>query len=399
MKESEVPFGYEKDGKLFLSSWSSHPDREIGEVRDNDISTSAQFFLDRYEELKKKIEEVTAKIDTTENKGSFLMKLLHLKELLPKHDGLGDYETLFELLVKYENLVTDIIQKNRKRNSEIKAALIDEARSAVEAINWKEGTEKVNDLKTRWIKTGNAEEGKNEQLEETFWELIKGFFDRKKNFYEDKQKLIDHRKKQYEELVAEAEKTNQLYGRKRFDRVKELKDQWKTVGGVPNEIFSPLIEQFNSHLKPPSQPSNTDYSGIMKSLADVKSGLSPFDKKELDRVKKNVFRDKGKNPDKSKVLELIQLLVERDFINKLTTKRFPNFSSIDRDKKKSIRTGIIRDLITRDKEELKIYEENSSNFTSTDGKMSRIVEGKLKAQKRKISVKETLLEWVENDDF
>ncbi len=399
MKESDVPFGYEKDGKLYLSGWSDFPDREIGEVRDGNIATSASFFVERYKDLKRKIDEVIAKIDSTENKGSFLMKLLHLKEQLPKHDGLGDYASLHELVSKYESLVTDIIKKNRERNSDIKAALIEEAKVAVEVINWKEGTEKVNDLKARWIKTGNAEEDKNQVLEAEFWEIVKGFFDRKKSFYEDKQKLIELRKKQYEELVVEAEKTNELYGKQRFEKVSNLREQWKSVGGVPNEIFSPLIEKFNAHLKTKSKESGVDYSKVLHSLESIKKGESIFNKTELDQIKKNVFRDKGKNPDKGKVLELIQLLVEREFVNKLANKRFPDFSSIEGSKKKTIRTGIIKDLISRDKEELKIFEENSSNFTTSDGKMNKMVEGKLKAQKRKITVKEKLLDWVEGDDF
>ena len=399
MKESDVPFGYEKDGKLYLSGWADFPDREIGEVRDNDIQTSASFFVERYEDLKRKIDEVVTKIESAENKGSFLMKLLHLKERLPKHDGLGDYASLLDLISKYESLVTDIIKKNRERNSEIKAALIEEAKVAVEVINWKEGTEKVNDLKARWIKTGNAEEDKNEELETAFWEIVKSFFDRKKSFYEDKQKLIELRKKQYEELVLEAEKTNDLFGKLRFERVKELREQWKNVGGVPNEVFSPLIEKFNAHLKQKSRDYNVDYTKILDSLESIKKGESSFNKKELDQIKKNVFRDKGRNPDKGKVLELIQLLVEREFVNKLAAKRFPDFERIESTKKKSIRAGIIRDLISRDKEELKIFEENSSNFTSSDGKMNKMVEGKLRSQQRKIAVKEKLLEWVEEDDF
>lgn len=399
MKKSQIPFGYEKDGKLFLSGWSDFPDRQIGEVRDEDIEKSAAFFVDRYSDLEKKVEEVIAKIDATENKGSFLMKLLHLKEQLADHDGLGDYQALFDLLSKYESLVKDIIQKNRARNTEIKTALIEEAKVAVEVINWKEGTEKVNDLKTRWIKTGNAEEDKNESLEAEFWEIVKSFFDRKKNFYEDKQKLIEHRKKQYEELVKEAEQTKELHGKGKFDRIKELREEWKNVGGVPNEIFSPLIEQFNKFLKDKSRASNVDYSKVIESLEEVKKGVAAFNKQELDKIKNNVYKDKSRNPDKGKVLELIQLLVEREFIHKLANKRFPDFTTIESGKKKKIRLGIIRDLIVRDKDELKIYEENSSNFTSSDGKMNKVVEGKLKSQQRKISVKEKLLEWIENDEF
>lgn len=399
MENTEVPFGFEKDGKLYLAAWSTHPDREIGEVREDDIEKSSAFFVERYNDLEKKIDEVAEKIDSTENKGSFLMKLLHLKEQLSTHDGLGDYMSLHIRIEKYESLVKDIIQKNRERNSEIKSALIEEAKEAVEEINWKEGTAKVNDLKARWIKTGNAEESRNEELEQAFWGLITGFFERKKNFYDDKQKLLDHRRRQYEELVADAESINELYGKLRFDKVKELRERWGTVGGVPNDVFKPLVEKFNAALRPKNSAAPKDYSAILKSLEDVKNKVSDFDKRQLDQIKKNVFRDKARNMDKGKVLELIQLLVERDFVNKLSNKRFSNFAELAPDKKKSIRAGIVNDLLVRDREDLKTYEENSAKFSSSDGSMSKMVESKLKSQKRKIDVKMKLLEWVEQDHF
>ncbi|MEQ9402820.1 MAG: DUF349 domain-containing protein [Cyclobacteriaceae bacterium] len=399
MKNTTVPFGYEKAGRLYLNSWADHPEKEIGEVRDGDIEKSVAFFVERFEDLNSKIEEVAKKIDETENKGSFLMKLLHLKDQLPLHDGLGDYLVLQEKIERYESLVRDIIKKNRERNSEIKKALIEEAKEAVEVINWKEGTEKVNDLKSRWIKTGNAEEDKNEQLEADFWKLVKGFFDRKKNFYEDKQKLIDHRRRQYEELVSEAEATKELHGRKKIEKIRELREKWKNTGGVPNDVFKPLVEAFNNNLKPQQSHSFIDYSEVIASLEAVKKGDAPFNKKELDLLKKNVFRDKARNPDKGRVLELIQLLIERDFVNSLANKRFPNFPQLDHEKKKSIRSGIVRDLLLRDKDELKLFEENSGNFNSSDGSMSKMIDGRLKSQKRKIEIKTQLLDWIERNEF
>lgn len=399
MENIEIPFGHTKNGKLFLKAWGSFSEREIGEVRNDDLETSVAFFVTRYNDLYAKIEELIKKIEETENKGSFLMKLLHLKEQLPQHDGLGDYQVLLEKLERNESLVKDIIQKNRARNTEIKTALIEEVKEAVEAINWKEGTDKVNDIKARWIKTGNAEEGKNDELEEEFWDLVKAFFDRKKNFYEDKQRLTEMRQKQYENLVSEAEKVSELFGKVRFDRIKQLREEWRNVGGVPSEIFKPLIEQFNYYLKAKKSAPKTDYSMILSSLMALKASKEPIDKRELELIRKNAFNDKSRNPEKKQVLEWIQLLLERDFINNLASKRFKDFHKLDGEKKKSIRLGIVKDLITRDREDLKTYEENSANFSSYDGKVNKMVVGKLKNQQRKIHIKEKLLEWIKDDAF
>ncbi|MEQ9007987.1 MAG: DUF349 domain-containing protein [Ekhidna sp.] len=378
----QVPFGFIKDGKVYQIGWGQNPDREIGEVRDDDRDKSVQFFQERFADLEKKINEVTEKIDNTENKGSFLMKLVHLRQHLPQHDGLGDYQVLEDHILKYEALVRDIIQKNRVRNTEIKSALIEEAKQITDIINWKEATEKVNDLKSRWIKTGSAEDDKNESLEEGFWAIIKEFFDRKKQFFEDKQKLTEHRKRQYEELVEEAKKLVDLHGQERFNKVKALKEQWQEIGGIPAEFYKPLNNEFNQQLKGKKFIPPVDYSETLAKLRAIKAGKEDFNKDSLDKIKKELFRDKGKSPDKFQCIELIQLLNERDFIKKLTLKRFPDFAKIDPEKKKNIRKGIINDLIARDRDDLKIFEDNSANFSSNDGKMNKMVENKIKSQKR-----------------
>lgn len=401
MEITEIPFGFIKGDKIFLKGWNDHKEREIGEVRDGDIEKSTQFFTERFSDLVKKVDEVTEKIDSTENKGSFLMKLVHLKEHLPTHDGLGDYAALLDKIEKYESLVRDIIQKNRARNTEIKMALIDEAKSINDIIIWKEATEKAHDLKSRWIKTGSAEEDKSEAIEEEFWGIISSFFERKKQFYEDKQKLTEHRIRQYKELVESAEALKDLHGQERFEKVKLLKEQWKEVGGVPADHYKPLLEEFNKHLKGGRkfESKRTDYTEILQLLTTIKEGKQPFDKRELDQLKKNIFRDKSRSDDKKQALELIQLLNEREFVLKLANKRFPDFAKLEKEKKKSIKIGIIKDLIQRDTDDLKVYEENSANFSSSDGSMNKLVEGKINGQKKKIAVKTKLLGWIDSGEF
>lgn len=399
MENTLVPFGFVKEGKVYLSSWSEHKDREIGEVRDEDVEKSATFFVERFEDLRKKVDEVADKIDATENKGSFLMKLLHLKDQLPNHEGLGDYPALLTKLNQYESLVSDIINKNRIRNSGIKTALLVETEEIENTISWKEGSIKVGDLKSRWIKTGSAEEGKNEALEEKFWELIKQFFDRKKQFFEDKEKLVHHRRRQYEELVEKASKLVEFHGKERFDQIKELREQWKEVGGVPSEIFQPLIEKFNLYLKTTKSTPQIDYPEILGKLQLVNTGKEAYNKDDLDRFKKSIFRDKRRSQGKQDSLELIQLLHEKEFVLKLANKRFSDFPKLDKDKKKSIKAGIIKDLIARDEDDLKMYEENASNFSSSDGSMNKLVESKINSQKRKVQVKTKLLNWVDTGKF
>ncbi len=404
MESREIPFGYVKKGKIFRTAWGNNPEREIGEVRKEDIEKSSQFFVNQFKDLTEKANELFQKIDEAENKGSFLMKLVHMKEQLANHDGLGDYQPLFENLTKYINLIGDIIQKNRIRNTEIKTSLIEETKQLDDIINWKEGTEKAHELKTRWIKIGNASEDVNEALESAFWELITRFFERKKQFYEDKRKLIEHRKKKYKDLIAEAHNLEKLFGKERSDLTKSLKQRWKDTGGISAALYTPLVNTFNELLQKGksafSSNKKVDYSGIEKKLNAIKNDHALFDKKELDALKKSMMTDRSRNPKKSALIELIQLLNEKDFVSKLAIKRFPAFIKMDKEKKRGIKKGIIQDLIQRDVEDLKIYEENSANFCQPNGSsMNKLVESKLKGHRKKIVIKEKLLGWVESGEF
>ncbi|MFT5916961.1 MAG: hypothetical protein ACI81T_003474, partial [Bacteroidia bacterium] len=68
-------YGYIKDEKVYLKAYLDQEYREIGVVRDGD-EVSLQYFVDRFETISKKLDEVAENIQTSDNKGSYLMKLL-----------------------------------------------------------------------------------------------------------------------------------------------------------------------------------------------------------------------------------------------------------------------------------------------------------------------------------
>ena len=102
------------------------------------------------------------------------------------------------------------------------------------------------------------------------------------------------------------------------------------------------------------------------------------------------------NPKSS---NLFNYSMNENFVIKLSNKKFENFENLDLERKKSIRKGIVMDLLVRDNSDLKIFEENSVNFNSSDGSMNKMVESKLKGQRRKIEIKTKLLDWIEKEEF
>ena len=393
MEIIEIPFGYIKAGKIYRSAWDGYEDYEIGEVRDKDNAKSIQFFRDRFALLEANIKKLIDDIEKSENKGSFLSNLENLGKTLSEHNGLGEYLPLKETLLRYESLVRDTIQKKRLKNFEIKIVLIEEAKQVVNITPWKEAEKKVKELKSQWIKTGNAEKDKNIELNESFKEIIQSYYERRNQFFKDKQKLTEQRVKQYEELVNQTKNLTNLHEKERVEQMKELRGKWRETGSIPNDTYGLL---FNKLVTKNKSLTYIQPKEILQKLEQMKEGIIPFERSMLEEFKKSFFT--GKSKDKSVCFKLIQLLIEREFVNSTIQKKFPNFSKLEPKKKKAIKLKMIKDLINRDKKDLNLYEENSVLF-SLKNKNNNIIDKKINSQKTKIEIKLNILAWIEEDIF
>ncbi len=397
MSKKEIPFGFIEGENIYLKGWGSYPDRKIGEIKEGDEQSSLAYFEDKFKELAAKVEALEKDINEAENKGSFLMKLKHLKDSLKDHDGLGDYLPIQDKLGALEADLHELIRQNRIRNTEIKEAMIEEAREIEKIINWQESTEKIHDVKSRWIKTGNATEDVNESLDEAFWDIISRFFERKKSFYEDKKLLMIKRKESYVNLVEEAKKIKDLSGKERFDKINQLKEQWNETGNIPKEEYIDLKKQFDFFVKKKSfsAPPQIDLKKLLEDLRKYYNKEESYQSRDLDFQRKNLIRFKPHHPELKKLRKdafwFFQLIAERDFIEKLALNRFPDFKRLPEDKKQSIKVGILKELLSRDKEDFAKFEENQANFSAGNIEMKQLVDKKINQQKNKIQVKEALL--------
>lgn len=396
MSRTDVPYGFITENELFLSAWGTQPDRKIGEIKDDGPDAAVAYFQEKFKEFKRKIEELVQTIDASDNKGSYLMKLLHLKEQTLVHEGLGDYEELNKVLSSYEHLLSDIIQKNRERNTEIKSALMAEVKEAVEIVNWNESTDKVQDVKARWLKTGNARDDRQEELESEFWGIIEGFFERKRAFYEDKKRLTDHRKEKYLQIIEDANVLFELKGKARFDRVKELKAAWGEIGNIPAREYKELQRKFNNRLKGKKEIPPPNFDSIRAELDAMFEKTQPVDKPMLQRYRKSLssfkIREKELKETRHDLMQLINLIWERDFLENLASKKYKGFHLKEEAEKRQIFCKLLKEFLRRDREDLKKYEENTEKFSGHDQNTNRMLERKLGQQRNKILVKEKLLE-------
>ncbi|EPA00230.1 hypothetical protein A33Q_0101 [Indibacter alkaliphilus LW1] len=414
----EHPYGYIKDNKVYLRGFMNQPDRVIGEVKEDEAST-IKYFEDRFETLKEKIEGLKKDIEENQNKGSFLMKLVHLKNSLLEFDALGDFVPLIEDLEKLQVYLEDIIRKNRERNLEIKKGLILEAEALKNDTDWKNTAEEMKNLKMRWIKTGPVEKEFEEEIENTFNAALDTFFENRKHFFEGLALQAEENIKVYEDLVRQArEAFDNPDAKKAFEISKRIQKEWKASGKVPAEKRQPLWDEFSKlnnrifsrfrrtvqtgpQLKPWEQVKKMEeMTEEMKKLAKAETNPEVISSaKKLQAEWKRITQRKPK--DAGLIMRSFtffsEVVFEKLFLNKLANSKYPDFRERPQDEQKRIKASILKDLIYRDENELSTIKENAENFRTNEGDFEIMLRRKLSAFKRKVDVKNFILKELSNN--
>lgn len=408
-------YGYVRDNKVYLRGFLGYPDRQIGEVKQS-VEASVKYFRDRFATATQKVEELHQLVEEAQNKGSYLMKLLHLRQYLIEFDGLGDYPALLERLDTLEAELRTTIVHNRGRNLEIKRALLQEAEALADSMDWKETSEKFKELKAKWIKTG-AVDKEHEEIEIGFDAIVNGFFDRRKAYFEQKNEISRKRVARYEDLVKQA-----MYLKDSTDldvtvsKFKRLQEQWKKVGKVPKMMAGTTWEDFKKandvfferYKKAKGQSSNYVRRVDPKKLAQEKlckeaeELLQSSDVMQAsDRAKQLLmeWKNVGVNPKfqdrqlADRFRAACDKIFEMNYLMRVVKRKNFFFDKKPVADQLQIKISIMSDLIRKDKMELDTYEGNvdGMNMMNKSQTMDKMVASKLNVQKRKISVKELLL--------
>ena len=405
-------FGYIKDGKVFLKGFLGREDREIGEVKGDEPST-LRYFEARFTQLQEKVSHLKASIQENQNKGSFLMKLIHLKESLFESDALGDFPSLIAELEEQEALLVEIIQGNRSKNLEIKKGLIQEAIALQESKDWKETTEKFKELKLRWIKTGPVEKEVQEELEGQFNQAVNFFFGQRQEFYDQLTLQAEVNIKVYESLLQQAREAHDLPDAKMaFDISKRIQKEWKAAGKVPAERRQPIWDEFSRlnnrifsrykrTLNPgPEMHPREVLRKIEGMVEELKKLAHQPTSQEITVRAKAIQEDWKKLPiRKPKEATLparsyqffMDIIFEKAFLEKLGHSKYADFDAKPFEEQQQIKASILKDLLHRDQSELETMQHNSDNFRVETADFEMMMKKKLSSLKRKIDVKNYVL--------
>jgi hypothetical protein len=420
--EEAKKFGFVQDNQVWLKPFMDFPERQVGEVKEVE-DESLQYFANRFGQFREKVEALIKKIEESENKGSFLMKVLHLKEQIGKYDAIGDFEALHNQLVKAENEISAAISRNRDKNLSTKIAMITEAEGLQNSIDWKPTAERLKELRQNWIKTGPVEKALNDEIEERFRTAIELFFTRKKDFFEDKYAMVNRILDKYKSLIQQSEDVkNSEDFEGTTKKLKELQNQWKEVGGdlprkTANELwtkFRAAHNHFFERLKNRITETKTesrdkfmdDNLARKKQLvveAEALLNLTNLQQattqaKELQATWKKVGPAKGAESDKA--WERFMIACDKVF-EMSSLEHYMRKKPLPADKNSTAdqvhaRMNALREFIKGDKQEIEVLETNLGKLSAAPANdtFRTMLQGKIRNFNRKITTKTELIDFL-----
>ncbi|WP_242921336.1 DUF349 domain-containing protein [Pontibacter liquoris] len=419
--EEARKYGFIQDQQVWLKPFMSYPARQVGDVKESE-EDSLVYFAKRFDMFQAKVNNLLERIATSDNKGSFLMKVLHMKEQVGNFDALGHFEQVFHTLRQAEEDINETIKQNREKNLSIKVALIQEAEALQDSIDWKETTEKLKELRANWIKTGPVDKELTEETEERFRAAVELFFERKKNFFEDKKQMLNRTFDKYRDLIAQSVALqNSDEWEATTAKLKQLQNQWKEVGGnLPRKTTSRLWTEFrkahnhfferlkkkidNEKTESRDKYYETNYERKKELVHEAEQLLQHHNLGDaVKRAKELQAEWKKVGPVSQTVSDMIwerfikacDKVFETSSLEHYIRKRQQaNGEELSESDGLQARINALKDFIKSDKTELEVLESNLGKLSDAPGNETfrSMLQGKIRNFNRKINTKQELIE-------
>lgn len=328
LKNSNAIKDMESALKTLQNEWE-----EIGPVLNDDWEKLKVHYWDSVRAVYEKInqfynERRNTQLDNLAKKKELVTEIHAVNSKLDEIDSSKSWEKATEKVIKTQNDWKSIGQAPRKENDEVwkefraacdvffeakkafykviegkqkevvekKRKLIDQAKSIQESTDWKATSEKLIRLQKEWKNSGNSGQRFENKLWSEFRAACDVFFNaREESLKEQQSALIANveLKKQVIDKLANIE----LSGDKKEDLIilKEINEEFKAIGNVPNEHRDELNHLFrktmDSHYENLNIDSNEKELILFKARFDTLSSGSnraDFIQKERSAVRKQI---------------------------------------------------------------------------------------------------------------
>lgn len=405
-------YGYVKDSKVFLKGYLDFPDRQIGEVKRTE-QEAIDYFKNRFNIVLNKVEQLEREIDEALNKGSYLTKLIQLQRKLKGFDALGDFVPLLRRLEEKEEYLKGLIEVNQLKNLEIKRALIEDVKVAAAVTDYATATDQIQEIKAKWIRTGPVDKEYQEEIETTFQQILDDFFQRRRDYFDEQNKLNQHRIEEYEKLIKITKTLS--YAKdldEAYQKARDVRNAWNNIGEVPPKRFFKVNKAYRHFLKlfydkynaakgiEPKVRIDPRIVEQQKLLAQAEALLKSPDIIEASQEAKALLSKwkEIKIPFKLADKELAEKfrmvcdkIFELSYLARVISRKYPAFDLKSPEEQLRTKYRELEWLTKREKSDLEFAQLEFDRTATGDPEQDKQAVGRINIQKRKVQMKERIL--------
>ena len=285
-----------------IENWNTPKDEEyaiwFGKTLEKFNARSERQSLNA-EEKKKLIEKAASLADSTNWKET----QAEFRNLQDEWETLGNAgvedDSLWKQFKGYRNQFNDKrrnyfdnLTQVHAENEGKKLDLIKQAKElAKKTDNFRETSEKMNDLMDAWKAIGSAGRGKDDELWNEFNASRQGFYDERTAFFTERDEKQKESIRIKNALIEEAKTiaSTKDYGREKTDRMKALDKEWRAAGYSGSDQNDALWETFTQAKEVFWNGKREDSQKRLQEAYDHKKSQLPIVREEINRLQEQEY--------------------------------------------------------------------------------------------------------------
>jgi len=427
-------YGEVRQGNVYRKAFGQYPELEIGVVKDTE-EAALVYFVRRFDLLTQKVAELESDMAEAENKGSYLNKILHMKETLPKANALGDFMPLLDRLDALEDSLRSSISDNRRRNLEHKQQMVEEMESLVDETDFKALSTRLREIRLNWIKTGPVPNDESSELNDRYEKINAHFFEQRRQYIEQRAAQIEERTAKYNSILERQRELRnpELHPGHIMKTINILSQEWKEVGNIPKEQYEELKERFKADKKDilrvvkrsfknkgrvPGKPGEPlkprqltpeeieqlkNFNAKKVLLEEAKAVLAKGDfrgaypkVKEMQAAWHNIGQTpKSKAFINKEFLYICDRISEFSFLNKMLYQANPYYFRLSPRDLTNAKINIMRDIIRKEENDIEVFSQQIRDKEASGADMhsqdNKALVGRVNSQSRRLAVKKEIL--------
>ncbi|MBK6264225.1 DUF349 domain-containing protein [Marivirga sp. S37H4] len=189
------------------------------------------------------------------------------------------------------------LKEIQEANLEKKKAIIDKIQTYLEfnsdrIKDWNAKTKEILAIQKEWENTGQVPKENAKEINKSFWSNFKQFFGNKHEFFKRLDAMREENMKKKQELVnlAEALKESTEWV-KTAEKLKQLQNQWKEIGPVPEKYRESIYKQFKTacdaffeNKRAGNQESEKEFKENLKAKEDIIAQIRQLEPGDLEQL-------------------------------------------------------------------------------------------------------------------